>query len=210
MGAALGLEALLSAGWRGLTVMPVLLLVLALVWMLLWMPRVVLHEESVEVRNVLLTHDVPFAVIEQVRLGAMLRLEVAGPEGPRTLTAWNAPALGRDNPLRRQSELHEQDLRGRRLTGTERLVHDQQRSRSAVIQESWEAWQDHRARQDRRERNGTVEAAEPAVTVGAAPDSDARGPAAADSATRMSTRVNVLPIAVVAVCVLLVVARSLL
>lgn len=184
MGAGLAVEAVLSAGWRGLTVLPVLLLVLALVWMLLWHPRVVLHDEAVEVRNVLVTHHVPFAAIETVRLGAMLRLEVASPGGPRTLTAWNAPALGRDNPLRRRTELHEQDLRGRRLTRAERLVHDQQRSRSAVIQERWEAWQDRREKAGRA-RHKDLEAI-------------------------VTTRVNMLPIAVLAVCAVLVVARGLL
>lgn len=184
VGLGLTLDAVLRAGWQGVLVLPVLLLLLALVWMVLWAPGVVLHEEAVEVRNVLATHHLPFAAIEEVRLGAMLRFEVATRRGTTsTLTAWNAPALGKDAPWRQQAMMHEQDLRGRRLTVQERLVHDQQRSRSAVVKQRWERWMDRR---------------------------DALGTKAADGGDAvMSTRVNVPQIAVVTVCVLLVVARGL-
>ncbi|HEX7351063.1 PH domain-containing protein [Brachybacterium sp.] len=184
VGLGLTLDAVLRAGWQGVLVLPVLLLLLALVWMVLWAPRVVLHEETVEVRNVLGTHHLPFGAIEEVRLGAMLRFEVATRRGTTsTLTAWNAPALGKDAPWRRQAMMHEQDLRGRRLTAQERLVHDQRRSRSAVVKQRWERWM------DRRDALGT--------------------PAADGGEAVMTTRANMLQIAVVAVCALLVVARGL-
>src|SRR5699024_7637690 len=41
----LALDAVLRAGWEGVLVLPVVLLALALVWMVLWAPRVVLHGE---------------------------------------------------------------------------------------------------------------------------------------------------------------------
>ncbi|AXK44428.1 PH domain-containing protein [Brachybacterium saurashtrense] len=182
LGAGLAIDAVLRAGWQGVAVLPVPVLIMALVWAVLWLPRVVVHRDRVEVRNIVVTHHVPFAALEKVRLGAMLRLDVAGPSGVRTLTAWNAPALGRENPLRREAVIHEQNLRGRGLTRSEKLAHDQQRSRSAVLEERFVAWM-----AQQRGAQG-------------APGGDAR----------VSTRPNLLPLAVLAVCVLLVLARTML
>lgn len=186
LGLGLAVDAVLRAGWQGVLTLPVLLLIMALVWMVLWAPRVVLHADSVEVRNVVVTHLIPFAVIEEVRVGAMLRLEVAGRTGTTsTITAWNAPALSRDAPWRRQAQIHEQDLRGRRLTPQERLVNDQQSSRSAVIKLRWERWQDHHERQQGQSAQHRTEG------TGAV----------------MTTRPNLLQITVVAVLLALATAR---
>src|SRR5690625_2009248 len=85
-------------GWQ-FAVLP--LAVGAVVWALLWAPRVVVRPGSVEVRNVLITHDLPMAAIEDVRLGAMLRV-ILPPRGsngrPVVITAWNAPGVGKDRP----------------------------------------------------------------------------------------------------------------
>lgn len=184
MALGLSVEAVLRAGWQGVLVLPVPLFLLALVWMVLWAPRVVLHEDSVEVRNVLTTSQLPFAAIQEVRLGAMLRFDVDSPRGgTTTITAWNAPALGRDMPWRREAMLHEQQLRGRRLTPQERLVHDQRRSRSAVIRQRWERWLDRR---------------------------DAQGAQGEPAETTVVTRPNLVQIVVVAGLGLLVLARGLL
>lgn len=178
----LAVEAVLGAGWRGVAALPVLLLIVALGWMVLWAPRVVLHEDSIEVRNIVLTHLAPFAAIEAVRVGAMLRLDVRTRDrGTRTITAWNAPSVGRDHPLRRQADMREQELRGRRLGPQERLVRDQARSRSAVIRERWLRWDD--AQEASGMRNGSDPAAEAAV---------------------MTTRLNIPVLVVVGVCVVLV------
>ena len=190
LGLGLALDAVLRAGWQGVLTLPVLLLIMALVWMVLWAPRVVLHEDSVEVRNIVVTHQIPFAMIEEVRVGAMLRLETAGRDGTtKTITAWNAPALSRDAPWRRQAQIHEQDLRGRRLTPQERLVNDQQSSRSAVIKLRWERWQDRREGQP----------GQPALDRAAGTD--------ADTGAVMTTRPNIVQIAVVAVFAVFAVAR---
>lgn len=181
----LSVDAVLRAGWEGVLVLPPLLLVAALVWMVLWSPKVVLHPESVEVRNVLATHQIPFAALTEVRIGAMLRFEVrTDAAATRTITAWNAPALGRDKPGRREANMYEQELRGRRFTPQERLVRDQQSSRSAVVKQRWERWH------DRRERPGA--------------------PAIDDSGAVMSTRINAVQIGVVAVLGVLVVLRVIL
>lgn len=186
LGLGLAVDAVVRAGWQGALTLPVLLLILALVWMVLWAPRVVLHEDSVEVRNIVVTHLIPFAVIEEVRVGAMLRLEVAGRGSTtRTITAWNAPALSRDAPWRRQAQIHEQDLRGRRLTPQERLVNDQQSSRSAVIKLRWDRWQDCKEGQPGRPPQGGAE----------------------DTSAVMTTRPNTVQLVVVAVCAALAVAR---
>lgn len=181
----LALDAVLRAGWEGVLVLPAVLLALALVWMVLWAPRVVLHEDSVEVRNVFVTHHIPFAAIQEVRLGAMLRFEVITQRAATsTITAWNAPALGRDKPWRREATMYEQNLRGRSYTPQERLVTDQRRSRSAVVKTRWERFMDRRDAQGSRPVGGTEEA--------------------------MTTTPNVLQIAVVGVLTALVVLRALL
>lgn len=188
LGLGLTLDAVIRAGWQGVLVLPAPLLLLALVWMVLWAPRVVLHEEEVEVRNVLVTHRLPFAAIQEVRVGAMLRFEVTTDRAATsTVTAWNAPALGRDAPWRREAAMHEQNLRGRSSSPQERLVNDQQRSRSAVVKKRWERWM------DRRDAQGST---------------PAHGSAEADDV--MTTTPNLLQIAVVAVLAALVLARALL
>ena len=185
LGLGLTLDAVIRAGWQGVLVLPAPLLFLALVWMVLWAPRVVLHEDSVEVRNVLVTHHLPFAAIQEVHLGAMLRFEATTDRAAAsTVTAWNAPALGRDARWRREAVMHEQRLRGRSSTPQERLVADQRRSRSAVVKQRWEDWMDRRDRQG----SSPVEAADEVMT----------------------TRPNVLQIAVVAILGALVLARAML
>ncbi|ATG55534.1 hypothetical protein CFK41_12690 [Brachybacterium ginsengisoli] len=148
---AMALEALFSAGVGGLLVYPGLALIAALVWALLWAPRLVLRPAGVEVRNLLHTYDLPFARIQDVRLGAMVHFEVDELQGrSRRVTAWNAPGVGRDNPLARVGRPETGARSGgpgagtqarRRLSRAERLRNDQDSSRSAIVRERWEEWQ---------------------------------------------------------------------
>ena len=136
-------------GWQ-FAVLP--LAVGAVVWALLWAPRVVVRPGSVEVRNVLITHDLPMAAIEDVRLGAMLRV-ILPPRGsngrPVVITAWNAPGVGKDRPRDRLASSSGHSRYGQDhahhtapSTWSERLVRDQRASPShAVVQ----AWEQHRS-----------------------------------------------------------------
>lgn len=155
---AMAIEALFAAGFAGLGVFPGLALVTALIWAVLWAPRVVLHSERVEVRNILHTYHLPFAAIESVRLGAMLRFDLhEGQRGLHSVTAWNAPGIRRDLGSGRAGAEQESraaapaptsgTARRRALSPGERLRHDQQASRSAVIRDRWENWQE---KQDER------------------------------------------------------------
>lgn len=151
--AGLAVEALFSAGLVGLFLVPGLALVAALIWAVLWAPRLELLNEGVRVRNLLHNYSLPFARIEQVRLGAMVSFEVDDLGGrPRRVNAWNAPGIGRDNPLRgttgpRTDSLHpapsgaslRTDTR-RRLSRAERMRRDQEASRSAAVRDRWEDW----------------------------------------------------------------------
>lgn len=180
---ALTLDAVIRAGWQGVAALPLLLLVVVAVWMLLWAPRVVLHDEAVEVRNIFVTHHLPFAALTDIRIGAMLRLETVSRRGePTTVTAWNAPALRRDNPLRRESSMREEGLRGRRLSSQERMAQDQTSNRSAVIKQRWMRWM------DQHDLEGGV----------------------APSGAQPTTRANVLALTLLAVTIGLVMARLLL
>lgn len=145
--AAMALEALFSAGTRGLVVFPGLALVAAVLWALLWAPRVVLRPHGVDVRNIWRSVYLPFAAIERVRLGAMIRFDVVDDrDRARTITAWNAPGLGRDKMLR-HADPRVISSRGaqpgdgvrRRLSPGERLENDQKASRSAIIRDRWQA-----------------------------------------------------------------------
>ncbi|MDO5663243.1 MAG: PH domain-containing protein [Brachybacterium sp.] len=182
--AALLIDALWRAGLPGLRVLPALAVVAAVIWAVLWAPRVVVREDAAEVRNILVTHVVPFASIDYVRIGAMLRLDVRRPDGtPATVTAWNAPSAGKDSPaewmvrdrvdrqLDRGTEKRSQVDRGRRL------AMDQANSRAAILHERWERWLD--GHEDSR---GELDAAARAADTG------------------VRTRPNLLVIGVVTVC----------
>lgn len=150
---AMAIEAVLAAGIEGLRVMPGLALLAALTWAVLWAPRLVLLPDGVQVRNLLHTYALPFSRIEEVRLGVMVRFDVDALAGrPRKITAWNAPGIGRDNPLARETSTAT-DMRGsgpasgaqrrRRLSRAERLRKDQSASRSVIVRERWEEWRLH-------------------------------------------------------------------
>lgn len=145
---ALSAEAVIATGWAGVALLPLPLFLLAGVWALLWAPCLVIDDDHVEVRNILRIHRVPFAAIERVRLGSMLRLDVRGVEGEeRTITAWNAPGLPRDTPWRRRDTGHGEAPRGarerrrERPSAEQRLLRDQQASPSALLGRRMDAWE---------------------------------------------------------------------
>src|SRR5699024_5906461 len=85
-------------GWQ-FAVLP--LAVGAVVWTLLWAPRVVVRPASVVARHVPIPHDLPIAWNDDLRPGAMLRV-ILPPRGsygrPVVITAWNVPGVGKDRP----------------------------------------------------------------------------------------------------------------
>lgn len=143
---ALLVDAVLRAGWPGLRVLPFLALIAAVVWALLWAPRVVLHRDEVDVVNVLTHIRMPFGAIRQVRLGAMLRFDAVGRDGREHLiTAWNAPGIGRDGHgalLVRGAGAGGRGRMGPHVSPGERLAQDRMRSRSYVVLQRWERWAD--------------------------------------------------------------------
>lgn len=166
--AALFADAVLRIGWAGLRVLPLLALPCALVWMALWRPRLVVDEDHVVVRNVLATHHIGFGAIRAVRIGAMLRLDVETPErGRATITAWNAPGIGRQGFLSRGTERLILQRGGERpLTAGQRLAADQAASPSAVLRERWERYSDAQERAGGPARGGAdgSEVADPVAT----------------------------------------------
>lgn len=150
--AALVAQAVAVAGWDGVLLAPIPLLICVLVWATLWRPRVILRPDAVRVRNVFSTADAPMAQIADVRLGAMLRLRL---HDGRVLTAWNAPGVGKDDHRDRLARMQAQERstrggsraagRGRaqaagRSTWSDRLVADQLASPSYAVVEAWQAW----------------------------------------------------------------------
>lgn len=176
-------------GWR-FAVLPAV--ASAVVWVVLWAPRVVVREDRLEVRNVLVTHLLPMAAIADARLGAMLRFDlVAAPGEARTeqVTAWNAPGVGRDRPRERLSRADPRASHGApaaRENWAERLRRDQLASPSHAAVAAWEQW-------TARHEDG--------------PDAEQQG---AEQRGAVQRRPNRSAIGVLAACVLAVLARGLL
>lgn len=197
--AALLIDALARAGAPGLRVLPFLVLAAVVVWALLWNPRVVLADDRVLVRNVLVSHTLPFAAIRRVRLGSMLRFDVAAVRGgERTITAWNAPGIGRDrlDLSRGSAQAMSAGSRGHgaprpRLGPGERLARDQQRSGSAIVVRCWEQWCDARGTDGRPALSGRI------------PERPC------DDAATVSTRPNTAVLGMLAVAIAAVVVRVL-
>lgn len=149
--AALLLQAVALSGAAALLLAPGPLLVCAVIWALLWEPRVVVREDSLEVRNVLRRHEIPFAAVADIRLGAMLRIVLRQvrparreDDRPTVITAWNAPGAGRDRHRDRLVRIGQSDRapgapRPRADWG-QRLRADQRTSASSVVVDAWERW----------------------------------------------------------------------
>lgn len=196
---ALLLQAVMVAGVDGLLLAPGPLLVCAMIWAVLWEPRVVVHRDGLEVRNVLRRVVVPFSRVEDVRLGAMLRVLVRDDAGgsPRAITAWNAPGTGRDR-MRDRLVRAEQDRRSPQSTRPRadwgaRLRADQESSASFIAVLAWRDW---------RDGPSTQEAAPPSAS--AAGSGASTQPIGGDEVLER-TRWGV--IGVLALCMVLVVLR---
>lgn len=152
--ALLSLDALVRAGWEAVGALPLALAIAVCVWALLWSPCLVLREDRVEVRNILVTHVLPFVAIERVRIGAMIRFDVLDEQhDEHTVTAWNAPSLPRDRVRMARSDRAGLTVRPSMEGSQEtRLAADQAACRSAVVRTRWLAWQD-------RNENAPFEAA---------------------------------------------------
>ncbi|MDO5645706.1 MAG: hypothetical protein Q4G21_08500 [Dermabacter sp.] len=139
---------------------PFLLLASVAAWVVLWAPRLIVYGDRVEMRNILHTYTAKFGAIEKVGIGAMVSMIVRTASGTtRTVTAWNAPGVGRDRPADRLSTMkrHEPSVArqgnlARRAGPGERLRQDQEKATSFVLYERWERWWDrHEAEQKRAE-----------------------------------------------------------
>lgn len=139
---ALVIQAVAVAGVAALVLAPGPVFVAVTVWALLWEPRVIVSSEGLEVRNPVRRHTIPFPCVENIRLGAMLRVVVRdGEEGLRVLTAWNAPGVGRDRPRDRLSRIGDRTRsEGPRMDWAARLREDQRSSPSSAVVEAWERW----------------------------------------------------------------------
>ncbi|MGP9538732.1 hypothetical protein ACT3SP_12020 [Brachybacterium sp. AOP43-C2-M15] len=182
-------------GWR-FAVLPAV--VSAVIWVVLWAPRVIVREDLIEVRNVLVTHLLPMGAIAHPRLGAMLRFDLvpaAHEETTAVVTAWNAPGVGRDRPRDRLSRSDPRSAHGSptaRENWAERLRRDQLTSPSHVAVAAWERW----TAQDAQTRGRAGPAAE-----GLRP-----GETDAPSAER---RLNRFTLGLLTACVLAVLVRGL-
>lgn len=123
---------------------PWLALAASLVWLVLFSPATLVYQRGVVIRNVFHEYSAPYGAIDHIGLGAMVSIRARTESGTtRTITAWNAPGIGRDKPADAHVRISGRDRRaGRQHIGpAERLRNDQERSPSRVLVSAWEAWQ---------------------------------------------------------------------
>ncbi len=163
-------DAVWKTGVTGLlTYGPLLALSAALVWAILWAPRVIVHQDSVEVRNVLHTYRAHYSAIDKVSIGAMVRIVARNAKGSaHTVTAWNAPGVGRDKPVDAAIRARHggQNYAAERLGPEARLAHDQRNSPSWVLFERWDAWHDRHAESGIESETSVLNASVNWITVG--------------------------------------------
>lgn len=141
----LGIDALVRGGFPAFArFAPGLTFIAVLMWIVFWAPRLIVHKDSVEIRNILHTYSAPFTAIEHVGIGAMIRVEGRTESGTtRTVTAWNAPGVRRDAPWDSKS------YGGEGAAGVSspqaRLVQDQRATPSYLLYERWNTVLDKKA-----------------------------------------------------------------
>lgn len=140
---------------------PWLALAASLVWLVLFSPATLVYQRGVVIRNVFHEYSAPYGAIDHIGLGAMVSIRARTESGTtRTITAWNAPGIGRDKPADAHVRISGRDRRGGRqhIGPAERLRNDQERSPSRVLVSAWEAWQiAHHKDSDASSAIGTVQ-----------------------------------------------------
>ncbi|ANP26903.1 hypothetical protein DAD186_03460 [Dermabacter vaginalis] len=115
-----------------------------LVWLILFSPATLVYPAGVVVRNVFHEYSAPYAAIDHIGLGVMVSIRARTESGTtRTVTAWNAPGIGRDKPADAHVRISGRDRYADRghVGPAERLRNDRERSPSRVLVHAWEAWQ---------------------------------------------------------------------
>lgn len=123
---------------------PWLALAASLVWLVLFSPATLVYQRGVVIRNVFHEYSAPYGAIDHIGLGAMVSIRARTESGTtRTVTAWNAPGIGRDKPADAHVRISGRDRYAERghVGPAERLRNDQERSPSRVLVHAWEAWQ---------------------------------------------------------------------
>jgi hypothetical protein len=94
--AALGVQALVVGGWPAvIRDVPPMFLVGWLIYLVLWMPRVVVKRDSAVVVNLLRTYWLPYETIEQINIGATVRIEYLAKGRTHRVHCWNVPGYQR-------------------------------------------------------------------------------------------------------------------
>ncbi len=116
-------DAILRAGLDGLLmVAPFIAWASVVMLAVMVLPKMSASRNRLSVRNILRRYEMPFASVERVRLGAMVRVDALFTGSrPKTVTVWSAPGVGRG-------------------PGSERLRADQEKSRSYPAVQLFEAW----------------------------------------------------------------------
>ena len=94
--AALGVQAFAVGGWPAvIRDVPPMFLVGWLIYLVLWMPRVVVMQDSTLVVNVLRRYWLPYEAIERIDIGATVRIEYLAKGRTHRVHCWNVPGYQR-------------------------------------------------------------------------------------------------------------------
>lgn len=90
-------DSLVRGAWTvALSGLPWLLLVSAVIYALLWRPALIIGTNEATIRNPLVSYDLPFADIVDVRIGPTVSVQVHDKTGRvHRLVSWNAPGAPR-------------------------------------------------------------------------------------------------------------------
>lgn len=110
------------------------------------LPSMTVRKEGLSVRNILRRFEMPYASVDRVRLGAMVRVDAMFAEARLdTVTVWSAPGVGRGYGMLQRAE--DTSIRGDRASEiggrwseSARMVADQKKSRSYPALQQLEIW----------------------------------------------------------------------
>jgi hypothetical protein len=94
--AALAVQAFAVGGWSAvIRDVPPMVLVGWLIYLVLWMPRVVVKPDGAAVVNLLRTYWLPYEAIDRIDIGATVRIEYLADGRTHRIHCWNVPGYQR-------------------------------------------------------------------------------------------------------------------
>lgn len=121
------------------TFLPWLAVASLAVWMVMWVPGLIVTSDGVEVREVIRTYRLPYGCIEHISPGGLVKIEYRDAERVRTLTTW----VGAVRQAKRSDFFGSLGVRAFGRRGDDLLLTsdaDVPEAPGVVVVEHWRAW----------------------------------------------------------------------